>query len=96
MIIDRGTPRGSRIVKDAREQLLMLGRREKGVSVVEIDGEHLEVESKEDRGRGCFVLAPCAHDGACPLHNSTNLFCHFAQRGVSIQTLRVQVSSSFA
>jgi len=28
----------------------------------------------------CHVVAPCPHDGKCPLHHSRD-FCHFSQRG---------------
>ncbi|SCZ98845.1 BZ3500_MvSof-1268-A1-R1_Chr7-1g09291 [Microbotryum saponariae] len=76
VIVERGTPRGSRIVKDAREQLLMYGARD-AEKIVSEEG------SEKDMDSGCFVLAPCAHDGACPLHHSINMFCHFAQRGQS-------------
>ncbi|SCV70859.1 BQ2448_3621 [Microbotryum intermedium] len=76
VIVERGTPRGSRIIKDAREQLLMYGAREAETGV----GDEEQQQKHEDGDRGCFVLAPCAHDGACPLHQSTNMFCHFAQR----------------
>lgn len=92
VVVDRGTPGGSRIVVEAREQLLMLGKR----SVEEETADQLT------GAEGAFVLAPvrfdrtaggcgpevltifcikCPHDGACPLHHSTKSYCHFSQRG---------------
>lgn len=50
VIVDRGTPMGSRIVGEAREQLLTLGRR----SLV---GEEVEGVG-EKATRGNFILAP--------------------------------------
>ncbi|KAK4056565.1 37S ribosomal protein S22 [Microbotryomycetes sp. JL221] len=81
VIVDRGTPAGSRAVIEAREQLLMFGKRsvakanEFGVDETEpIPGSH--------------VLAPCPHDGKCPLHHTTKSFCHFSQRVRSPAFLR--------
>ncbi|GAA6037858.1 hypothetical protein JCM8097_005074 [Rhodosporidiobolus ruineniae] len=96
VVVDRGTPAGSRIVIEAREQLLMYGKREvaraRGThEVVEADqdlldagfevvGEVVEGEGEVDPSLGSFVVAPCSHDGPCPLHHSTKAFCHFSQR----------------
>ncbi|BGP39048.1 37S ribosomal protein S22 [Rhodotorula kratochvilovae] len=94
IIIDRGTPAGSRIVVEAREQLLMFGRREvmraKGVVEVEVDQDLLDAgleivpevaeDVEVDPSLGSFVVAPCPHDAGCPLHRSTKAFCHFSQR----------------
>lgn len=75
VILDRGTPRGFQMVADAREQLLMLGRRGHMATT-----PHNEIEAGPSmRSEGSWVLAPCPHDGACPLHGTTN-FCHFSQR----------------
>lgn len=49
VIIDRGTPAGSRMVLEAREQLLTLGRRSL---------ERESIESGSQAEKGCFVLAP--------------------------------------
>ncbi|GJN89794.1 hypothetical protein Rhopal_002783-T1 [Rhodotorula paludigena] len=94
IVIDRGTPAGSRLVIEAREQLLMYGRREvtraKGSVDVELDQELLDAgfeavpevneDAEVDPSLGSFVMAPCPHDGGCPLHHSTKSFCHFGQR----------------
>ncbi|GAA5925483.1 hypothetical protein JCM1841_004871 [Sporobolomyces salmonicolor] len=92
IVVDRGTPAGSRLVIEAREYLLMLGRREVSRAVAgEIDPELLElgvdvdfepevVAETVDPSLGSHVIAPCPHDGACPLHRVTKTFCHFSQR----------------
>lgn len=63
VVVDRGTPRGFQLVADARQQLLALGRRNDAKGTAE----------------GSHVLAPCPHDGVCPLHKTAN-YCHFSQR----------------
>ncbi|GAA5971847.1 hypothetical protein JCM11641_001536 [Rhodosporidiobolus odoratus] len=95
VVVDRGTPAGSRVVIEAREQLLMYGRwevsRARGTAEVEHDEDLLaagleevpevaEEASEVDPALGSHVVAPCPHDGACPLHHSTKAFCHFSQR----------------
>ncbi|CDO73157.1 hypothetical protein BN946_scf185007.g212 [Trametes cinnabarina] len=58
-------------VAEAREQFLKLGRKE------------LEDPSSEQYAlRGSHVVAPCPHDGACPLYQPghSKLVCSFSQR----------------
>ncbi|ORY91654.1 mitochondrial small ribosomal subunit Rsm22-domain-containing protein [Leucosporidium creatinivorum] len=83
VLVERGTPGGSRMIVEAREQLLMLGRRSKNW-----EAELAEVEGPGAPKKGAYVLAPCPHDGACPLHNSTKTYCHFSQRVRSPPFLR--------
>ncbi|KAL8291990.1 hypothetical protein RQP46_001456 [Phenoliferia psychrophenolica] len=80
VIIDRGTPGGSRMVLEAREQLLMYGKRN--------ERQEELPEGVAGPPRGSFVVAPCPHDGACPLHHSTRSYCHFSQRVQSPAFLR--------
>ncbi|GAA5854588.1 hypothetical protein JCM8547_004899 [Rhodosporidiobolus lusitaniae] len=95
IVIDRGTPAGSRMVIEAREQLLMYGRREVARAggfgeLVEVDQDLLDAgfevvgeaveEGEVEPSLGSFVVAPCPHDGACPLHHATKAYCHFSQR----------------
>ncbi|GAA5851827.1 hypothetical protein JCM9279_001899 [Rhodotorula babjevae] len=94
VVIDRGTPAGSRTVVEAREQLLMYGRREvtraQGVTEVDFDQDLADAgmdvvpevadNVEVDPALGSFVVAPCPHDGECPLHRATKAFCHFSQR----------------
>ncbi|KAI0652334.1 mitochondrial small ribosomal subunit Rsm22-domain-containing protein [Trametes meyenii] len=59
------------IVAEAREQFLKLGRME------------LDDPSTSDQSiRGSHVVAPCPHDGACPLYQpgAGNIVCSFSQR----------------
>lgn len=83
VVIDRGTPAGFEVVADARQQLLMLGRRaiRDSQSDVTETTEKVAHETR-DASSGSWVLAPCPHDQACPLHHSSNPnhFCHFSQR----------------
>ncbi|KAM0749740.1 Rsm22-domain-containing protein [Meredithblackwellia eburnea MCA 4105] len=83
VIVDRGTPAGSRMVIEAREQLLMYGRRE-----TVMEEETQSQPSSSGRKKGAFVVAPCPHDGDCPLHHSSRSFCHFSQRVRSPPFLR--------
>ncbi|GAA6004821.1 hypothetical protein JCM11491_002245 [Sporobolomyces phaffii] len=107
IVIDRGTPAGSRIVIEAREQLLMLGRREVSRAVAhevdpELAAEGLEVvldpevaaDIEIDPSLGAHVVAPCPHDKPCPLHHATKAFCHFSQRVQTPAFLRLTKHTS--
>ncbi|GAA5927550.1 tRNA methyltransferase RSM22 [Sporobolomyces koalae] len=107
VVIDRGTPAGSRMVIEAREQLLMLGRREVSRAVAnEIDPDMLEqgldivvdpevaAEIEVDPSLGSHVIAPCPHDKPCPLHQVTKTFCHFSQRVQTPSFLRLTKHTS--
>lgn len=86
VIVDRGTPAGFQVVADARQQLLMLGRRETRRATYEREvashENNQDVSSENPTALGSWVLAPCPHDKPCPLHLSDNPkhFCHFSQR----------------
>ncbi|KAH9949373.1 mitochondrial small ribosomal subunit Rsm22-domain-containing protein [Amylocystis lapponica] len=71
VLIDHNTTAGFEYIAEARDYLLRLGRK--------------EVEDPETEGwpiRGSHVVAPCPHDGACPLYHpgSSTLICGFSQR----------------
>ncbi|KAI7950349.1 hypothetical protein MJO29_009023 [Puccinia striiformis f. sp. tritici] len=84
VIVDRGTPAGFEVVADARQQLLMLGRKEYRRTKYEreLSTETDKSDEKDLNELGSWVLAPCPHDKPCPLHLSDNPkhFCHFSQR----------------
>ncbi len=42
-------------------------------------GTHQEASSKQSQPAGAHVVAPCPHDGKCPMEG-TKSWCHFAQR----------------
>lgn len=69
VLIDHGTKAGFESIAQAREYLL---RRK----------ESADSETHTENSSGCHVIAPCPHDGACPLHHpgSTRLVCGFSQR----------------
>ncbi|EIN14400.1 Rsm22-domain-containing protein [Punctularia strigosozonata HHB-11173 SS5] len=71
VLIDHDTKAGFESIAEAREVLLKLGRKEL---------EDPDTESWPTRGS--HVVAPCPHDGACPLYTagSSNLICGFSQR----------------
>ncbi|TFY68588.1 hypothetical protein EVJ58_g906 [Rhodofomes roseus] len=71
VLIDHNTTAGFECVAEAREYLLKLGRKE-------LEDPELEEASI----RGSHVVAPCPHDGACPLYRpgTTKLVCSFSQR----------------
>ncbi|CAA6656337.1 unnamed protein product [Spirodela intermedia] len=55
------------------------------VSPCETDDITDDVNTLKD---GAFVIAPCPHDGPCPLENSTK-YCHFVQRLERTSTQRM-------
>ncbi|KAG6874415.1 hypothetical protein C0995_015151 [Termitomyces sp. Mi166 len=71
VLIDHSTTAGFEAIAESREYLLSMGRR-----------EFEDVETNEWPIRGSHVVAPCPHDGACPLHHpgSTRIECGFSQR----------------
>lgn len=71
VLIDHNTTAGFECIAEARENLLRMGKRE------------MEDPTTEDWPvRGSHVVAPCPHDGACPLFNvgPRSLVCGFSQR----------------
>ncbi|KAI5080638.1 hypothetical protein GOP47_0003821 [Adiantum capillus-veneris] len=81
VIIEPGHPRGSSIVRDIRSHILCmenkkLWRHSKKHKAGEEDEMPLTEQGKKI---GAFVVAPCAHDGTCPLDGSGK-YCHFTQR----------------
>ncbi|THV06574.1 hypothetical protein K435DRAFT_834233 [Dendrothele bispora CBS 962.96] len=71
ILIDHNTVNGFENIAEARETFLNFGRKES--------------QDPAGAGRsisGCHVVAPCPHDGACPLYHpgSSRLVCGFTQR----------------
>jgi len=63
VLIEPGTPQGSRTVREMRAHIL-----------------HMEKKKLRREGAGgAFVVAPCPHDGQCPMDKTSN-WCHFIQR----------------
>ncbi|OSX67019.1 hypothetical protein POSPLADRAFT_1164299 [Postia placenta MAD-698-R-SB12] len=71
VLIDHSSREGFENIAEAREYLLHLGRKE------------LQVPAPGNGDiRGSHVVAPCPHDGACPLYHpgASKLVCGFSQR----------------
>ncbi|KAJ3487116.1 hypothetical protein NLI96_g3758 [Meripilus lineatus] len=79
ILIDHNTTAGYENIAEAREVLLRMGRKE----LENPEAAELEV-------RGSHVIAPCPHDGACPLYHpgASKLICSFSQRLQTPQFLR--------
>lgn len=83
VLLEPGTPHGSKIVCQMRSYILWMTKRKcrknkKKSDEVFSDETSIAVGTAtlED---GAFVVAPCSHDGRCPLENSDK-YCHFVQR----------------
>jgi len=68
VLLDNSSPAGFQNIAEARELLLGLGQK--------------NIENGEDPMSGSHVLAPCPHDGICPIRQSNiaKLVCGFSQR----------------
>ncbi|OAY78496.1 Methyltransferase-like protein 17, mitochondrial [Ananas comosus] len=83
VLLEPGTPQGSKIICQMRSYLLWMEKRrsrkiEKSLKNVSGDTTSIAVDDASLR-TGAFVVAPCPHDGRCPLEN-TSKYCHFVQR----------------
>ncbi|KAI0323089.1 mitochondrial small ribosomal subunit Rsm22-domain-containing protein [Amylostereum chailletii] len=70
ILVDHNTKSGFANISEARDHLLRMGRRE------------MEDPEMTSEIKGAHVVAPCPHDGPCPLYHSdsSNLLCGFSQR----------------
>ncbi|KAJ4711836.1 methyltransferase-like protein 17, mitochondrial [Melia azedarach] len=76
-----GTPQGSSIISQMRSHILWMEKRKSRKSE-----NHKSKDAKKETSKdlvnlrsGVHIVAPCPHDGRCPLENSGK-YCHFAQR----------------
>lgn len=74
VIIEPGTPVGALCVREARHSLLGVGEHDVNKGGTPVDGR-------------ATTVAPCPHDGACPL-DLASTWCHFGQRVRRTQLLR--------
>ncbi|KAL9166982.1 hypothetical protein ABFS82_05G066500 [Erythranthe guttata] len=76
VLVEPGSPQGSNIISQMRSHILwMENRRTRKLQNAANKASTELVPLKT----GAFVVAPCPHDGPCPLQN-TNKYCHFVQR----------------
>ncbi|KAJ4952915.1 hypothetical protein NE237_029747 [Protea cynaroides] len=75
VLVEPGTPHGFNIISQMRSHILWMTKRKCRKFDGSDEGSKDLVASKS----GAFVVAPCPHDGPCPLEN-TSKYCHFVQR----------------
>ncbi|EFJ28742.1 hypothetical protein SELMODRAFT_93775 [Selaginella moellendorffii] len=76
VIVEPGTSEGSLTVRGIRAHILALERK---ASISFVSSNIHSEEEVEIPGGGAHVIAPCPHDGVCPM-DGTTVFCHFVQR----------------
>lgn len=76
VLIEPGTPHGSNIISQMRSHILWMEKRKCRKSKMPNNESCKDLMSVKS---GAFVVAPCAHDGHCPLEKSAK-YCHFVQR----------------
>ncbi|KAJ9173760.1 hypothetical protein P3X46_016866 [Hevea brasiliensis] len=76
VLIEPGTPHGSNIISQMRSHILWMEKRKLRKSKMQNSEACKDLVSVKS---GAFVVAPCAHDGHCPLEKSGK-YCHFVQR----------------
>ncbi|KAI9178173.1 hypothetical protein LWI28_023548 [Acer negundo] len=76
VLVEPGTPQGSNIISQMRSHILWMEKRKCRKS------KDVNKETSKDlvtRRSGVHIVAPCPHDGACPLEKSGK-YCHIVQR----------------
>lgn len=76
ILLEPGTPEGSNIISQMRSHILWMESRK--THKLEA-ASHKASKSLMTMKSGAFIVAPCPHDGRCPLDN-TGKYCHFVQR----------------
>ncbi|KAF6146018.1 hypothetical protein GIB67_033377 [Kingdonia uniflora] len=75
VLVEPGTPQGFNIISRMRSYILWMEKRK----CRKFDALDHTCKDLVSTKCGAFVVAPCAHDGACPLAKGGK-YCHFVQR----------------
>ncbi|XVE64642.1 hypothetical protein DITRI_Ditri07aG0116800 [Diplodiscus trichospermus] len=75
VLVEPGTPHGSNIISQMRSHILWMEKRKCRKAKVNKE----DYKDLVDLRSGAFIVAPCPHDGRCPLEKSGK-YCHFVQR----------------
>jgi ribosomal protein RSM22 (predicted rRNA methylase) len=84
ILVEPGTPVGSDMIQSARSQILGLESFSSSSSMsLRPSSSHSHTvpqQQKEYFKAEAHVIAPCPHDGPCPLQQGRASWCHFVQR----------------
>ncbi|KAJ8555911.1 hypothetical protein K7X08_013407 [Anisodus acutangulus] len=76
VLVEPGTPQGSNIISQMRSHILWMEKR-RSRKLEDASGK--DSKALTTLKNGAYIVAPCPHDGRCPLDN-TGKYCHFVQR----------------
>ncbi|KZV53270.1 hypothetical protein F511_23900 [Dorcoceras hygrometricum] len=76
ILVEPGTPQGSSIISQMRSHILWMEKRR--IRKLQ-NASNKASKDLLTHKTGAFIVAPCPHDGPCPLQN-TEKYCHFVQR----------------
>ncbi|KAH9774989.1 cytochrome c oxidase assembly protein cox11 -related [Citrus sinensis] len=81
VLVEPGTPQGSSIISQMRSHILWMEKRKSRKYEARKSKDTNKETSKDlvTLRSGVHIVAPCPHEGRCPLENSGK-YCHFVQR----------------